>query len=223
MDRFGIAEGKAPERAIVYGISCLIFSAWDPSRLLLGVRTATPTSPRHPGVLSTPTLRVPSVLFNACGAGDLSAAPDGVIRELRGKPSRLVGAGLSQSPDVFAVETLLARKLGLATVLVTGELRGTAAAVAVAVDSVHDPLGTELTERTALLSYAVQLTAGSEFVPEATASYSRLFWADAGLIREAVRARDALIVDETLNPFEVCIDGLCIKSAAHLSERLASA
>jgi hypothetical protein len=52
-----------------------------------------------------------------------------------------------------------------------------------------------------------------------TESFSRLIWARGDLVARAMAAGDALIVDETLDPFEVCIGGLCIRSAIPLLEQ----
>ncbi len=163
-------------------------------------------------------MRLPRDTFVALSGIDHHAMKCGQFVKLAGRGKVGIGHGLLGSSEVFAVEALMGRKLGLAEALLEGALTGWAVAVCVAMDDVPDPLGTGLFERTMLITYAVTLTSGSMLIPPSSVAYSRLMWTQAAMIGRALRARDALLIDDTLNPFEVCIDGLCVKSAALLTD-----
>jgi len=214
--------GPRRQEDLVYGLSCLIYRDSSMSELLLGIRRATRTSKRHPGVLSTPTMRLPRSMFESAVGSEMDGIGVGKIKDVISHRTAPIGAGQVQIPETFMIEALMARKLGVGEALVMGRIGGQATAVSVAFDDVADPLGTELSERTIMASYSVPLDFGAEHLPAATTSYSRLIWAKARLVCLALHRKDALIVDETLNPFEVCIDGLCIQSAVRHIERMAS-
>lgn len=197
-----------------YGISCSIHRDAQMSETLLGVRRQTAVSVRHPGVLSTPTSRVPETLLRSV----IDTFPADGLQLLPDLPATPIGSeGSLQYPGSYLVESLMARKLGLSEALVRGVIRGTAQPRMIAAEEVADPLGTDETEHTVMLTLSVVLTAGSDHIPSSTGSYSRLIWAPTELIGKALVARDALLIDDTLNPFEVCIDGLCIRSVAYLA------
>lgn len=93
--------------------------------------------------------------------------------------------------------------------------RGSAA---VALDHVEDALGTGKAEWTTIITYSLTITEGADELPAQTESYSRIIWAEATLLGRALASRDALLLDESLNPFEVCIQGLCVRSAVFALE-----
>jgi hypothetical protein len=214
-DQLGGRASPEPADA-VYSVSCCIHRDSLRTQTLLGVRRSTAVSRRHPGVLSTPTMRVPLSVF----AGQTDVRPDSGITLLPETPRTPIGAENSlQYPASFLIEGLLARKLGVGDALAQGSVSGWTQLRAVSVDDVHDPLGTERVERTLMLTYAVHLEKGAEEFPPSTASYSQIIWASTDLISRALAARDALLIDDTLNPFEVCIDGLCVRSAAFIASQ----
>lgn len=183
---------------------------------MLGVRRSTSVSRRHPGVLSTPTMRIPRPVFMALAG----AEPSNGFTECAGKPAVKIGCeGSFALPESFLVESLMSRKLGVADSLVNGRLTGCASVNAIASEEVPDPLGTEMSELTAMVTISVVLAKGADEFPPTTTSYSRIIWAPTGLIAEAVDSHDALLLNDTLDPFEVCIDGLCMKSAARITRR----
>jgi hypothetical protein len=201
-------------------LSCVVFRDSKRNELLLGVRRRTATSARHPGVLSTPTIRLPAHFFDiltpSSGRWVTSLGTTVLPRQ---KPFRVGVNSSLQHPEAFLVESLFARKLGLADALVAGRFEAVARAAASALDLVGDPLGTLAYEWTVMLTYEVIITRGSREIPPYSNSYSRIIWAPVDRLINAVSSKDALILDDTLDPFEVCIHGLCVRSAANLVHR----
>lgn len=210
-----VGNGSGPQ-APVGVVSAVISDEKQPGRLLLGVRRPSSDSPRFPGVLSTPTMRLPPDTFAL-----LSAAypdPRGVsgVTAIEG-PSRDVGhGGHIESLEALVLEYLFVRKLVPADVLVDGRLQAVARARYLSLDEVADPLGTGVGEWTAMLTYEVRIREGADTLPYATASYSRLVWVDAATVPLALASHDALMLDETLDAAEVCIQGMCVRVAAQL-------
>lgn len=214
-----LVAGTRAENAVRV-VSMVLFRDRYRSEVLLGVRRNTPSTPRHPGVLSTPTARVPEPLFAALVTNDaLRQKEVGIRCATDGRPFTLGTVDVSSHPAAFVLESMLARKIGLADALVHQRFSAETVLAATALDCVEDPLGTEFAEWTEMLTYQAVITAGADEVPESTGSYSQLIWARHDLVISAMKAGDALIVDDTLNPFEVCIGGLCIRSAIPLLER----
>jgi hypothetical protein len=197
-------------------ISAVVADETNPGRVLLGVRRPTALSPRHPGVLSTPTLRLPADLFALLTADMPDPGPRAGIHPVVGPWFDVGCGGYLHSTHSFAIEALFGRKLGLADALADGRFEAVGSVRFLALDEVEDPLGTELSEWTAMLTYEVRIRRAAELVPAGTGSYSRLLWVSAERLPQALAHRDALLLDETLNAFEVCIHGLCIRSATHL-------
>jgi hypothetical protein len=212
--------GSTESSDVVYAISCCIHRDALRAETLLGVRRSTAVSRRHPGVLSTPTMRVPRAVFET----QTDVRPRNGITLLPETPRTPVGVeGSLQHPASFLIESLLARKLGVGDALVRGSVRAWTQLRTVSVDDVRDPLGTETVERTYMLTYAVFIEDGAQEFPSSTESYSRIIWASTELIGQALAAKDALLIDDTLDPFEVCIDGLCVRSAAYIASQDLSA
>jgi hypothetical protein len=172
-------------------------------------------------------MRLPRELFELVAGPHIEKLTDtetdtgtGSIAGITSDRGVAIGCGASLGyADTFVVESLLARKLGVADSLVLGRIQGRAKPATIAVDNVDDPLGTGRTEHTYMISYSLVLEAGADLVPTETASYSRLIWAPTRLLGQAVASRDALILDDTLDPIEVCIHGLCVRSAAYQLEQ----
>ncbi|MGW5560784.1 hypothetical protein ACWER9_26620 [Micromonospora sp. NPDC003944] len=194
------------------------------SEVLLGVRRPTPLVKRFPGVVSTPTMGVPWQVFQALDPGTAHRQQQAAVEKLaRSSWFEVGGGGYLSTVGGYALEHLMSRKLGLAPALVMGRFRASARLWARSLDNVSDPLGTEEHQWTAMLTYLVTVGEGAEEVPAETNSYSRLLWTPIETARAAVRARDALVIDDTLNPFEVCLQGLCLRSIVGLLDELVSA
>jgi hypothetical protein len=206
---------------VTAAVSLLVSTPGRADRTLLGVRTATATSARHPEVLSTPTMRIPPGVLDAVLAeelGETIPSPEvGEIRILSGCPEREFGGAQASASGVsHLVETTMARKLGCADALLRGDLHGHARAVALAYDRVPDA-ATEADEMTLMLTVAVHLGAGVEHLPASTPSYSRFTWAANRKLGRAIADNDPLLLDPDLD-LMVCIHGLCVRSAAALPD-----
>jgi hypothetical protein len=143
------------------------------------------------------------------------------MHPVAGPRLRIGRGGHTDSTAAFVLENLFARKLGLAEALVDGGFAAVAQLRFRSHDQVEDPLGTGQSEWTTMLTYLVEVTDGAGALPDATAAYSRLIWADPAKLPQALAQRDALLLDMTLNPIEVCIHGLCIRVAARLLDQIA--
>jgi hypothetical protein len=165
------------------------------------------------------TMRVPSVLFaEILGGHDHQLVAPGHVT-VSNLPPLLLGSDCSSSsPVAYALEALLARKLEIGHVLSLGEFSASAALTVLALEEVNDPQGEGAPEWTAMASFNVQVSAGLDAVPDQTGAYSKLTWVAAAKLGLAFRSHDALILDDTLNPFEVCISGLCVRSAVVMLE-----
>jgi hypothetical protein len=195
-------------------LSAMIFRSGAKEELLLGVRRPTPLVQRFPGVLSTPTMGIPPRLYQLL---DPEQTVELGFQNVVSAAIFTVGrGGYLGNEAAFALEHLMARKLELAEALTDNKFRGQAQLLMRSYDQVSDPLGTNETFWTRMLTYEVIIEEGSEQVPTATNSYSRLLWAPVSSARRAILERDALLLDDTLNPFEVCIHGLCLRSIVTL-------
>ncbi|GAB3944820.1 hypothetical protein [Micromonospora vulcania] len=201
----------APEHHTV--ISAAIFRDLHKQEILLGVRKATPLVQRFPGVLSTPTMGLPSRLFKILDETTDTERP-GVYPVGSQELVQVGRGGYLASEAAYALESLFARKLGLAAPLAAGRLYAQARLIIKSCDDVADPLGTQRANRTSMLTYEVVMEDGSEQVPDETESYSTLMWVPIELAHRAITTRDALVVSDRLNPFEVCASGLCLRSIA---------
>lgn len=201
-------------------VSLVVLQERRPGIVLFGVRTPTATSDRHPNVLSSPTMRVPSEVMRAALEAeriDPWSVQHGEIRALHGHADYPFGVAHSMtSPVAFLAEHLLARKLGVAEVLVNGRLNGTVCAGGISFDTVHDSESEPQDESTLMLSLTVRIAAGEDLFPERTESYSRLAWVETDQVHEAVRTHDPLRLIADLDPLAVCLHGLCVRSAAEV-------
>ncbi len=210
----------------------------DDSRLLLGVRDPR-THATHPDVVSVPTQRIPPEVLAAIQArsqATLHPALDlpfperlqeALILEAEGIDSRTTRG---HDPFVYAVESLLSRKLGLAEALEQGAVSFTAFPGALLDGSVlykdrgpeFEIPGEKVTlegqvyfrERNAMVNVVVKL-AGASAVPEKTSSYRALRWIGVADFLRLAATRDHKILFSLFgtDAFGLCIHGLCILSA----------
>jgi hypothetical protein len=203
-------------------VSLVFYRDSSHSELLLGVRRSTATSARHSDVLSTPTMRVPlPYLLGALplGIGEVEELETGIFRIL--PDSTPVPAGVPYSladPVAFLAESLMCRKLGVQEMLVNGALSAEVRAVGLAKDRIFDEFGGY--EETLMLTLEVTPIERVLGLPGNTSSYSRLEWVDSARVAGAVKARDPLMLLPDASVWEVCLHGLCVRSAAFVLENL---
>lgn len=206
----------------VFVLSLLLSPDDGSGEVVLGVRQPLLQTPRHAGVLSTPTQRLPRAFFEACRPAwpePEDEVPVVVpLVPLAGEPVAVGVADSSSRPLAHLVESLLARKLGLSAALADGTVRGAAAPVAIAAAVVDDPQGGCPPEHTVMLSVDVRLVGLRAALPDRTCHYSPLLFAPLAVLAEALHRHDALIVSDRLDPFEVCVGGLCIASAVAVAD-----
>jgi hypothetical protein len=195
--------------------SLCMYDSTARERLVLGVRSPSAVSSRHPNVLSTPTMRIPSELVpllleeDVKGVGEMKP---GQFRSVRAAPHGRIGAALSTSNvTTLIAETVLSRKMGLGDALVTQRLTGEAWVTAIGFDRVLDE-SLEDAEDTFMITIVVECDRVPDLAP--TESYSRLEWVSAEKLGEAVETRDPLLLLGHGYSWEVCLHGLCVRSAA---------
>jgi hypothetical protein len=207
------------DSSVVPVVSLLLFRDATRQEVLLGLRRAPATSPRHPNVLSTPTTRVPMSIMSLMLSAErinLGATPGPWFRRLDGARSWKIGIPLSlTSVEAFTAEALITRKLGLADELIDGRLTGDLSFMTLARDRIYDEVGGE--QETLMLTMGCDLSERVDLVCD-TASYSRLEWVPADQIGDAVKSRDPLMLLPDASVFEVCLHGLCVRSAAYAIE-----
>lgn len=212
-----VADGNS----VVPVASLLLFRDSSLGEILLGVRRPTATSSRHPDVLSTPTMRVP-LRFLAEAVGDIGEQSRpltiGEFRPLSGRREAPLGSAYSLAdPATFLAEALMCRKLGLGEVVVSGRLTARATVLGIAYDRIFDESGGY--ENTLMMTVRVVPVERLADDPVSTASYSRLEWVDSSTVGTAVAARDPLLLLPDASVWEVCLHGLCVRSAAFFLER----
>ncbi len=170
------------------------------TEVLVGVRDPR-SNPNHPDVVSVPTRRV----ANPSTFGALSRLA-----------TRGPGSALADQAELHRfTEDLLCRKLGLADWL---ELGGQPRAVLRRLDFGESLIGPDTTERLGMFGVEVSLPPEAP-VPERTGSYSLLHWLDVSLFLGLAEYRDPTVLPLGLRAAEVCVQGLCMHSAAEIVRR----
>jgi hypothetical protein len=165
------------------------------------------TNRTHGDVISVPTMRVPAALIDA-------------VLVLAGKGERHGNTTLYKSertenvsldghhPVIFAVEGILAQKLGVADPLEEGLVTFNAAPVAETVGtSVYNEPQRHY-EQIRMVGIEVGLTRGQGLFPARTPSYSSVLWVPVKEFLRSVETKNPAALG--LDPFKFCIYGLCI-------------
>ena len=209
----------------------------DETKILIGVRNAE-TNITDPNVVSVPTQRVPpSLLKEIC-----SKSHKAKINENFGLnfPENFLQAHLLDAPvvdnrqvsghdsTIYAVESVLTGKLGLADALESGNIHFTASPASLLVGSVlYDKItanlpGRPIKVREQELHQEYQemcnirvILSGAEYVPKSTASYSALRWIDVHKFMEMTRSKDYGLLLSVFGRQAVgyCVHGLCLTSS----------
>jgi hypothetical protein len=90
-------------------VSAVVVHETRPGQTMLGVRRPSVLAPRHPNVLSTPTLRVPAGLFAAITQDLPDPGLSRGIHRLAAPPSAIGRGGHTGSDRSFVLEALFTR------------------------------------------------------------------------------------------------------------------
>jgi hypothetical protein len=214
------AAWTTEESALVHGVVAGLVLDEGSGQVLVGIRDVQQNR-RHPGVVSVPTLRVPLPLARELCAGRLPS-PSCRVLELSGPWRPIGGAGSTRSLEGLVFETILAKKLVHGDSLEFGAVQGRCAAQLAMLDDVDDPTGRDgRNELTLMVTLVAYLRDARAYVRSRTASYAALDWLPPDEVIEAWRKRDAQRLFPQANPFEICIRGLCMRSAVYLLESAA--
>jgi hypothetical protein len=187
-----------------------------PDSSVLIVARRPDANPTHPNVISVPTQRLPESLYHdivATATPDERPSTEGVFLYRDGDVDSRVDNG--HSPLIFAVESLLGRKLGLSEGLESGAVhfraglrslvQGTAVYDNFGADDVYEPID--------MLNLVVLLTAGRGTLPAVTRSYGPIGWTTVESFLDGVESRDPRRIEPTLDSIEFCVHGVCLSAA----------
>ncbi|WP_371660843.1 hypothetical protein [Streptomyces sp. NBC_00280] len=193
----------------------VVFLRREPEPQILVAVRAQETNPRHPGVVSVPTMRIPLALAAELTGGELP--DDGGYLDLLG-PCRTFGtAGAGTSIEGLLVESILSKKITSGSMLESGEIQGTCSVRCVSKANVDDPTGRDgAIEPTLMVTVVAECEKGGKCLEGNSASYSQITWIDQQDLMTSWRRRDAQFLFPDANPFEICIRGLCVSSAVHV-------
>ncbi|HLO18236.1 MAG TPA: hypothetical protein VK206_25615 [Anaerolineales bacterium] len=188
----------------------------DSTRILVVVRDPK-TNTAHPNVVSVPTQRIPASLhLEICGAtpgfGESLKEHSHSISMVS---NRLVNG---HNPIIYAVESLLSSKLGLAEHLESGQLCFQAKLRLVKAGKSYQ-LNNFTDEQVHYISMAniiVVISDGVKLFPSKTASYSHISWVEVSRFFNTVEQRNPEILGVGLNSIDFCVHGLCIATTYEL-------
>ncbi len=217
-------DGGISSRPVgVIALTILDLSAGGPfgpraaeARILTVVRNPE-TNRTHPNTLSVPTQRIPESLLR-----DLTSRPPLDAVESAFVSNRNISG---HDAVIYATESLLASKLGLADALESGAVEFEAGVGVHSTAEVHYPgEGTTAgeSELISMVNLIVLLRRGNELLPGHTFAYSSLNWVPWQRLGLAASEKDVTHLLPSLDPVEICIHGLCIATSVELWDRVAS-
>ena len=256
--------GQSPDRPTsILNLTILDASTLTPegkvgadTRIQVGVRS-TEVNTTHPHVISTPTQRIPDVLFNA-----ILERSQGVAygKELElSFPEQFLSIHTFESgiffdshrysghePVIYAVNSLLAQKLGAGSALERGQIRYRAAPASLIVGAVLydnlDNLSDALQpRRDGIISRSIQVDSdegplfkeyhrmcsvlvlldGAERIPDSTPSYSEIRWISVAEYQQMSRSRSLIHISDQFSEqsLDYCIHGMCLCSSFVVLDR----
>lgn len=173
----------------------------------------------HPNVISVPTQRIPAVLAEKIIAAGAEEGNSGSTMLYRGQAACSLSAN-GHSEIIYAVESLLAGKLGLADAIERGDFSFTARLAGNQIGTANHPEfhGTDRPDHEDLqmMNIMVRVDQGAELLAQSTVSYDHVKWVSIDKFRHmwanGKQPTDVGFSGE--ESFGLCIHGLCISSSA---------
>lgn len=165
----------------------------------------------HPDVVSVPTQRIPSSLAEAImstGKPNGKHGDTALVKQSSVSNTKLKG----HDPIIFAVESLLSRKLGLSDELEREEIEFEAALNGLHIGTAkYHNLGTE--EELQMVNIVVSIKKGAEKIPKSTTSFDDIAWSKVEDFLAMWKHKEvSLLGIDGARGFGICVDGLCILS-----------
>ena len=175
--------------------------------VLVGIRNEA-VNVNHPNVVSVPTMRLPVDLARAVVEQVEHQQFTGSIRR----------PGVAHDPMGFALWSLLAAKLGVADAIEADlfDVKPVAGCVMQGESLIDYVNGVDVTERLTMINLLCVVDRGHEHVPTRNSVFSHMQWLDYDVLVDAATSKDLAVLDEPFTSPEVCIHGLCIKTAVAL-------
>lgn len=191
------------------------------TRVRIGVRRAG-SNLTHPDIVSVPTQRIPlSLAQEILGARTTAAEPEGLVKLTTRWSSNRSANG--HNPVVYAVESLLSRKLGVAEYLESDRLIFEATPAICILDWARYPNLIDATdapypdqELLRMINIRVHITEGADLFPALTESYDHSKWVTVHEYNAMMDGKDVSRVG--LDGFKFCVDGLCVASTNTIIE-----
>lgn len=166
----------------------------------------------HPDVVSVPTQRIPLSLADDIIAGVKQVGKqDDTTLMMQESISNVDNSG--HHPLIFAVESLLCRKLGVASDLEKLEIEFNAALVGIH-EGVARYVNLDEEEQLKMLNVLVVVTKGAFKFPQSSASYDITNWVSVeNFLRMWDDGKDVTLAGiDFADALGICVDGLCILS-----------
>lgn len=204
IDRDTLADGKIVEN----------------TRVRIGVRRAE-RNLTHPDIVSVPTQRIPQSLANNLLGIETSVDEKRSIA----LPACWIPNGIASGHRsvVYAVESLMSRKLGVAEYLESERLKFVATPAICILDWANYPNLIDADdapypskELLRMINIRVHLTEGTDLFPTDTESYHQSRWVTAREYSAMMDGKDVSLVG--LDGFKFCVDGLCVASTKEIIE-----
>lgn len=185
----------------------------DSTQMLLAVRNPE-TNITHPNVISVPTQRIPEEMLKNLEKSSSVEYEDKLSATTILK-SEIFDSSLANgdNPLIFAVESILCRKLSLADYLEHNQIEYMTCLRGLVTGTVKHAVHSE---NTVMINAIVVITKGFSLIPNNSASFSHIISTSVNTFIETASHKNPLLLRRDLNPFEYCIHGLCIMSSFNI-------
>lgn len=175
--------------------------------VLVGIRNEA-VNVNHPNVVSVPTMRLPL---------DLASAVLAQVEEQR-LPSSIIQPQIAHDPLGYSIWTLLAAKVGLADAIERQafDVSPKVGCLLQGESLIGYENGEDITEKLTMINVLCVVDRGHDEVPHRNAVFSHFEWLDYDELVGAAATKDLSDLNDPFTAPEVCIHGLCIKTAVAL-------